>query len=103
HDYRHVEVPRERVTVVFKETTIIKNTYVYNDNRIVVNGIPRERVERVTNRKVETVHIRDERAESGRAIPREQRNGNELAVYRPQVKATASVTPQVAEKRREER
>lgn len=100
-DYRRVIVPRDRVRNVYNNTTIVNNTYVYNDNRIINNGIPRERVERRTNRRLETVRVREERVEAGRPIPHERESGNELAVYRPQVKEAAPVTPQAAIQRRE--
>lgn len=101
-DYRRVQLPRDRVRNVYNNTTIVNNTYVYNDNRIINNGIPRDRVERRNNRKIETVRIRDERAESGRPIPRERQSGNEIAVYRPQVKAATPIAPPAAVQRRQE-
>ena len=45
-------VPPAQVTNVYN-TTIIQNNYVYNDNRIINNGVPVDRVRRASNRDIQ--------------------------------------------------
>jgi hypothetical protein len=101
-DLAVVQVPRTRVTNVYKETTIIKNTYVNNGNLVVNNGVPVSQVATSTNRKIEAVHVTDATYRSGQAITRgEQRNGNRIMAYRPTIRNSVSETPPAVIKRQQ--
>ena len=70
HDYRRFVVPRERVTAIYRSSTVINNYRVVN-NRIVNEGVPRERIERATGRKIEV--MRSEEIRRPLPLPRPNR------------------------------
>lgn len=76
-------VPRRNVVNIYNQTTIINNTYVYN-NQTYISGPARREVERVTRRSVPVYQVnRSERA--GRTSV----SRNSIQVYQPSVRRTA--------------
>jgi hypothetical protein len=66
-------------TNYIRQTTIINNTYVYN-NRTYVTGPRRTELERATGRPVQVVSIRDSRRPDRASV-----RGNNLNLYRPNI------------------
>lgn len=95
-------ISEERVRNAFNQTTIVKNTYAYNDNRVINNGLPVTQVSARTNRKIETVQVADANFRSGQAITRgEQRSGNKIMAYRPSIRNSAPETPRAVIQRQQ--
>ncbi|MGD0092110.1 MAG: DUF6600 domain-containing protein [Planctomycetota bacterium] len=95
--------PRSRVGNVFNNTTIVKNTYVYNNNSQLVNsGIATRQVAARTGQNIQTMQIADARATPGQPIPGERRSGNSIVAFRPSVANTAPLSPvQVLQRQRQ--
>ena len=91
-----VALPRDRNRDVFRQTTIVNNTYVYNDNRIINNGVSVRQVQQRTNRKLEAVAISDAKIRPGDAIRGEAREKNSIAVFRPKIQKAAPKDPPAA-------
>ena len=89
-------VPESHRHNAFTETKIVNNTYVYNDNRIVNNGVPVAAVSRATKREIKPVVVADASVKSGQAIPREQRQADKIVAYRPKVANNTTVDPKTA-------
>jgi hypothetical protein len=81
---------------VFKQTTIVNNTYVYNDNRVINNGVPVHEVAQRTNRKIEAVKLADAQIKAGDAVRGEARTQNTIAVYRPKIAKATPKDPNAA-------
>jgi len=90
-----VLVPENRRHNVYNQTTVINNTYVYNDNRIINNGVSTAVVSRATNRQIEKVSIVDAKIAAGQPIRGEQRSANTITAYRPKVANVAPIGPTV--------
>ncbi|MCW8129170.1 MAG: hypothetical protein KIS92_02190 [Planctomycetota bacterium] len=98
-DISRVRVPHREVRDVYHNTTVINNTYVYNDNRIVNRGVPVDSVRQATNRQVETVQVTDMTVASGTAFERgEVREGRRIQAFRPAVQNATPETPEKAAK-----
>src|SRR5882757_3553005 len=80
HDLNRHYLNRGNNTTVINNKKVINNTYVVNNNRRL-NGPARDQVERVTNRKIEPLRIRDAQT----AANQNKVQKGELAVYRPRV------------------
>ena len=91
-----VAIRSDRSRTVFEQTTLVNNTYVYNDNRVVNNGVSVRDVGQRTKRKIETVKLADAQIKAGEAVRGEARNQNTLAVYRPKIAKAAPKTPPAA-------
>ncbi len=81
-------VPHHNAHSIYASSTV-HNRYDWGrDNKIVNNGIPRERIERAINREIRPAEIRDlpARESAGRNGPRErfERNGAQAVIYRPE-------------------
>lgn len=96
-------VPRTEVATVFRQTTVVREGYTSQGNQVFNRGIPSETVARRTGKRIETVKIADASVAAGRGIRGEARQGNTLTVFRPKLSATASIDPQTAVKRHQER
>ncbi len=83
HPIRHV-VPTERTANIYRNSTVVNNYIVGNNNTIINNGINRDYVASHTRSEIPRVSVREE-PRAGRTIPadRVQRAGNDLVVYRP--------------------
>ena len=92
HDLGRRRLPPERVTPVFRQTTVINN-YVVNNNTIVHRGIPIERVTAASRVPVPRATVRDLPAGSARATSR-----SASVVYRPQLQTPARPVRMVAQK-----
>ena len=93
-------VPENRRHNVYTETKIINNTYVYNDNRVINNGVPVAVVSRQTKREIQQVKIVDANIAAGQPIRGDRRKDNAIAAYRPKIEAKASVEPPAIVERR---
>jgi hypothetical protein len=96
-------VPRARVTTIYERTTIIENTYVVRENRIVNSGISVDIVAHASHRDIRPVVIVDASYQAGQPLGRNTVRNNEFVAYRPQIAAATPVTPALAETRRQER
>ena len=92
HDLGHRRLPPERVTTIYRQTTIINN-YAVNNNTIVHRGIPIERVTAASRVAVPRATVRDWRGGPGKTP-----NQPGAVVYRPQLQAPARPVRMVAEK-----
>lgn len=72
-------VPYYQVANIYNRTTVINNTYVYN-NQTYISGPSRREVERVTRSRVPVYQVNDS-ARPGRSVV----HNNRLNVYRPQI------------------
>ncbi|SDY89590.1 MULTISPECIES: DUF6600 domain-containing protein [Rhodonellum] len=85
-NFHRYHVPSYQVVNIYNRTTIINNTYVYN-NTTYVTGPSRREVEKVTKQSVPVYEVRNsERA--GRTTV----SNNSVAMYRPEVNNSRSVT-----------
>ena len=91
--HRHYE-PRSRVTNVYKNSTVINNYVVGNNNTIINNGVGRDTVVKVSQTPVRNVAVRETPAQTGGTArfptraERVEKEGNSLVVYRPQLPKT---------------
>ena len=76
-------VPRRNVVNIYNQTTIINNTYVYN-NQTYVSGPARREVERVTRRSVPVYQVNNSERAGRTAVSR-----NSIQVYQPAVRRIA--------------
>lgn len=96
HDLGHRRLQPTEVTRIYNHTTVINN-YVVNNNTIVNQGIQVDRVRSATRAPMTKLALRD--VSSGAAEVRGARAGrNEVAVYRPELKAPARPERMVAQK-----
>jgi len=96
HDYAHHRLPPTQVTQIYHHTTVINN-YVVKNNTVVNQGIKVEHVQEATHTEIKRVAIRDTPALTPGSAPRAA-GKNELAVYRPELKAPARPVTMVAQK-----
>ena len=89
-------LPRAHVSDVYRQTTVINNTYIYNHNRIINNGVPFTQVEQRTQRKLDTVRIADARFSAGVAVRGEVHTRGSIAVFRPTLSNVAPRDPAAA-------
>ncbi len=75
-------VPRRQVVNVINQTTVINNTYVYNDQHRYYSGPQRRDIERATRQHVAVHRMQDARG-PGTATVR----GGSVAMYRPEVRS----------------
>ena len=104
HFHRYC-VPNYHVGRIYNRTTVINNTYVYN-NQTFYTGPSRREVERVTNSRVPVYQVR-ESSSPGRTVIQQ----NSLNVYRPEVRSvrnsndearpSRSFTPEEYQERRQ--
>ncbi len=76
-------VPRRNVVNIYNQTTVINNTYVYN-NQTYVSGPARREVERVTRRSVPVYQVNNSDKPGRTSVGR-----NNIQVYQPAVRRTA--------------
>ncbi|HEY3319262.1 MAG TPA: DUF6600 domain-containing protein [Planctomycetota bacterium] len=83
-----VVVERGRAAGVYNQTKVINNSYTYNDNRVINNGIPLKQVAKATRQEIKPASIADAKAPtSGGAT------GGKINAYRPAIK---NETPKAA-------
>lgn len=92
-DVGSVVLRPERARNVYNKTTIVNNTYVYNDNRIINNGVSMRDVSTRTNTRIETVSVSDSRVAVGQPIRGEVRNRDTIVAYRPTISRAAPKDP----------
>lgn len=77
-------VPRRNVYRVYNQTTIINNTYVYN-NKTYISGPQRQEIENVTRRSVPVYQVSNSNRPGRSSIGR-----NTLQVYQPAVREASN-------------
>ena len=85
-------VPRRNVVKIYNQTTVINNTYVYN-NRTYVTGPERREVERATRRSVPVYQVNDSQRPGRSSLSR-----NSLVVYKPDVRQRENASRTVQER-----
>jgi hypothetical protein len=98
-DFRGHYAPEHNRHNVYNRTRIVKNTYIYNDNRIINNGISTEVIARATRRSIDKVIVEDAHIDAGRPIRSDRRKGNTIISYRPKINNIATTSPTVVAKR----
>src|SRR5690554_6412082 len=78
-------IPRKNVYKIYNQTTIINNTYVYNNNTYV-SGPARREVERVTRRSVPVYQINNSNKAGRTSVSR-----NTVQVYQPSIRQSANI------------
>mgnify|MGYP000306630550 CR=1 FL=1 len=97
--YTHV-LPQHQVTNIFNRTTVINNTYVYNDNRIINNGVPVSSLAEVVKQPIQPVKIEDARLKPGDRIQGNRRDGDRIVAFRPEIKDQVTELPPEVQQRR---
>lgn len=77
--YRYY-LPGRNVNVIYNQTNIINNTYVYN-NQTYITGPSRSELQRVTRRDVPVYQVRE-----GQRPGRSSINNNRLDLYKPEIR-----------------
>lgn len=77
-------VPHRNVYRVYNQTTVINNTYVYN-NQTYVSGPPRREIERVSRSSVPVYQVNNSNRPGRTSVSR-----NTLQVYQPSTRQTAT-------------
>src|ERR1700754_2358178 len=81
-------VPHTRVVNIINRTTIINNTYVYN-NRTYVTGPRITEIRRVTRQNVPVYRVNS----GSRVTTRPSISNNQLNIYRPEIRKTPDARP----------
>lgn len=89
-------VSRSNAESVYRQTTVVNNTYVFTGNQIVNNGVPFTQVEQRTHRRLDTVRIADAHFAAGTAIRGEVHSRNSIVAFRPAFSYAAPRDPAVA-------
>lgn len=85
-------VPTHNSVNIYKDSTVINNYIVGNNNTIINNGVGRDYVASHTRSEIPRVRVADAPASTGRVAPdRLVRQGTENVVYRPQRPAPSLV------------
>lgn len=87
--YRHV-IARPTVVNIYKNTTVVNNYVVGNNNTVINRGVGRETIARSSNTRVREVAVREtpmSNLSAGRA-QKVERQGNQFVAYRPQLPKT---------------
>lgn len=79
-------IPRKNVYKIYNQTTIINNTYVYNNNTYV-SGPARREVERVTRRSVPVYQVNNSNKPGRTSVSR-----NTVQVYQPAIRQSTDNT-----------
>ena len=81
----HHVLPTARTINVYKDSTIINNYVVGNDNTIINRGVDRDLIARHARTEIPKVGIRNIPPDSGRLVQpdRLRKQGSDLVVYRP--------------------
>jgi hypothetical protein len=87
--YRYV-VPHNQVQGFYRNTTVINNYVVRNNNQVINQGIGRETIARASQTRVREVSIRETQVNRMENIhgDRIEKEGNRTVVYRPQLPKT---------------
>lgn len=77
-------IPRRNINVVYNRTTVINNTYIYN-NRTYIAGPSRTEIQRVTRRNVPVYEVSNTNRPGRAAI-----SNNSVQMYKPEIRQVAS-------------
>jgi hypothetical protein len=80
-------VPATRVRNIYRNTTVIRNTYVYN-NRTYIAGPRREDIQRYTQRPIRVYNINNINRPGANTV-----NNNAVNIYRPSVRQSGNARP----------
>jgi predicted nucleotidyltransferase len=90
-----VVLPRSRARGEYGHTTIIKNSYIYNDNRVINNGIPLAEVAKATKLEIKPVTITNAKT------PTEKSDvDGKVSAFRPKLKGEKHSTEAIEQKDR---
>ena len=92
-------VPRDEHAAVFRQTTLIRNSFESRGGTIINKGMSTDSVALHTGRKIETVRVVDSSAAPGQPIKSGIRSGDTLTAFRPKLAAKAPVDPPTMIKR----
>ena len=95
-------VPRNQVTVVYQQTTYVRDTVVIEHDRVYNRGISVDFVAERSHREIRPITVVDVNVSVGQPIRGTAVTGASFAVYRPAIKNEAPVNPEVIAARREE-
>ncbi len=103
HDLVKTCVPPTRVTNVYKETTIIKNTYITKHKTVINRGVDVQRIQRASKQELRPVRLMTMKTAGGRPVTGSRPVKGQLSVFRPQVdNSKPKTTPlKLAERRRQ--
>ena len=87
--YRHV-VPRTTVNNFYRNTTVVNNYVVGNNNTVINHGIGRETIARSSQTRIREVSVREAPVQNLASVRGEriERQGNQSVVVRPQLPKT---------------
>jgi hypothetical protein len=85
-----VAIDRERVPAAYKQTTVVNNSYTYNDNRVINNGIPLKQVATATKQEIKPTSIVEAKS------PATKGEAGKINAYRPTIKNETPKTPPTA-------
>ena len=89
-----VIVKREERERVFQQTKVVNNSYTYNNNHVVNNGVPVAKVSAATKKEIKAEKIADAQK------PGERGNADgKVNAYRPQIKNDKPAAPPAAAQR----
>jgi hypothetical protein len=90
--YRYV-VPHARVQNFYRNTTVVNNYIVRNNNVVINQGIGRETIARASQTRIREVSVRTTPVNNIAQVrgDRIDKQGNQLVVYRPQLPKTPPV------------
>ncbi|MDB6025947.1 MAG: hypothetical protein JWM68_2170 [Verrucomicrobiales bacterium] len=97
HDFRHHRLSHDRARQFFHRSSVVNNFATVNNNIVINNGVPVDRVRRSTGRSVRTIPVVDStrvpRSNRGTEVMR-NRSGETLAATRVPLDLAANQTPQ---------
>ena len=98
----HYRVPSQQVTQIYNNTTVINNYASGNNNTVINQGIPLDRVRAHTRADLEPVRLREAGATASHGTRGERldHDGRTLTVHRPQVSASGQVAASTAPRSR---
>ena len=87
--YRYV-VPHTQVRNFYRNTTVINNYIVGNNNTVINRGLGRDTIARASTTRVRDVSVRETQVQNLSRVrgDRMERQGNQTVVYRPQLPKT---------------
>jgi hypothetical protein len=86
-------VPRHSARNVYRNSTVINNYVVGNNNTVINRGVGRETIARNSSTRIREVSVRETQVQNLASVrgERVQRQGDQSVVYRPQLPKTPQV------------
>lgn len=95
-------VPRDQVTIVYNQTSYVRDNYRYENDRVFNRGISVEIVAERSHREIRPITVVDVNVQVGQPIRGTAVTGASFAVYRPAIRNEVPESPEVIAARREE-